>query len=177
MQVTLASWRSISQIDITYISYRSVPSPGRPGAKNIDDIISLDPAQVFEFTGGELIANIYDRITMYEPENLAELVGGVAETWAFSEDGKTITLKLRPGLKFHSGNPVTAEDVAWSLQRVIKLDQSPSFILSQFGWSADNVDDLVNALDDSTVQVTITEDFSPGPGSGSTSPTLCSTPT
>ena len=43
-------------------------------AKNIDDIISLDPAQVFEFTGGKLIANIYDRITMYEPENLAEPV-------------------------------------------------------------------------------------------------------
>ena len=59
-------------------------------AKNIDDIISLDPAQVFEFSGGELIANIYDRITMYEPEDLTKLVGGVAESWSFSEDGKTI---------------------------------------------------------------------------------------
>jgi peptide/nickel transport system substrate-binding protein len=131
-------------------------------AKNIDDIISLDPAQVFEFSGGELIANIYDRITMYEPENLTKLVGGVAESWSFSEDGKIITLKLRSGLRFHSGNPVSAEDVAWSLQRVVKLDQAPSFILTQFGWSQDNVDDLVKALDGSTVQVTITKDFSPG---------------
>ncbi|MEM7222260.1 MAG: ABC transporter substrate-binding protein [Pseudomonadota bacterium] len=130
-------------------------------AKNIDDIISLDPAQVFEFTGGEVIANIYDRITMYEPEDLTTLVGGVAESWAFSEDGKTITLTLRPGLSFHSGNPVTAEDVAWSLQRVVKLDQAPSFILTQFGWTPDNVDELVKANDDGTVQVTITEDFSP----------------
>ncbi|MFQ5774076.1 MAG: ABC transporter substrate-binding protein [Kiloniellaceae bacterium] len=131
-------------------------------AKNIDDIISLDPAQVFEFSGGEVIANIYDRITMYEPENLTKLVGGVAESWAFSDDGKTITLKVRPGQTFHSGNPVTAEDIAFSLQRVVKLDQPPSFILTQFGWTKDNVDDLVKALDPSTVQVTITEDFSPG---------------
>ena len=31
-------------------------------AKNIDDLITLDPAEVFEFTGGEVIANIYDRV-------------------------------------------------------------------------------------------------------------------
>jgi len=131
-------------------------------AKNIDDIISLDPAQVFEFSGGEVIANVYDRITMYEPEDLTTLVGGVAESWSFSDDGKTITLKVRPGLAFHSGNPVTADDVAWSLQRVVKLDQAPSFILTQFGWDKDNVDGLVTALDPETVQVTIKADFSPG---------------
>ncbi|MGH6927060.1 MAG: ABC transporter substrate-binding protein, partial [Dongiaceae bacterium] len=45
-------------------------------AKNIDDIITLDPAEVFEFSGGEMIANIYDRIMMYEPEDTQTLVGG-----------------------------------------------------------------------------------------------------
>src|SRR5262245_11073234 len=35
-------------------------------AKQIDDIITLDPAEVFEFTGGEVIANVYDRIMTYE---------------------------------------------------------------------------------------------------------------
>jgi peptide/nickel transport system substrate-binding protein len=130
-------------------------------AKNLDDIITLDPAQVFEFSGGEVIANVYDRITMYEPENLTELVGGVAESWSFSDDGHTITLKIRPGQTFHSGNPVTAEDVAFSLHRVIKLDMAPSFILTQFGWTADNVDDLVKAIDPETVQLTITNDFAP----------------
>ncbi|MFP6727183.1 MAG: hypothetical protein VCB63_10080, partial [Alphaproteobacteria bacterium] len=48
-------------------------------AKNIDDLITLDPAEVFEFTGGEVIANIYDRIMMFEAEDLSKLVGGVAE--------------------------------------------------------------------------------------------------
>ena len=131
-------------------------------AKDIADIITMDPAEVFELTTGEIIANIYDRIMMFEPEDLQNLVGGVAESWDISGDGKTITFTVRPGLEFHSGNPVRAEDVAWSLQRVVKLNKTPAFIITQFGWNADNVDSLVKALDERRVQVTITEDFSPG---------------
>ncbi len=131
-------------------------------AKDIADIITMDPAEVFELTTGEIIANIYDRIMMFEPEDLQTLVGGVAESWEVSNGGKTITFKIRPGLKFHSGNPVRAEDVAWSLQRVVKLNKTPAFIITQFGWTADNVDSLVKATDDLTLSVSITEDFSPG---------------
>jgi peptide/nickel transport system substrate-binding protein len=131
-------------------------------AKDIADIITMDPAEVFELTTGEIIANIYDRIMMFEPEDLQNLVGGVAENYEVSQDGKTITFKLRPGLKFHSGNPVRPEDVAWSLQRVVKLNKTPAFIITQFGWTPDNVDSLVKAIDSSHVQITITEEFSPG---------------
>ncbi len=131
-------------------------------AKDIADIITMDPAEVFELTTGEIIANIYDRIMMFEPEDLQNLVGGVTESWDVSKDGKTITFKIRSGQKFHSGNPVRAEDVAWSLQRVVKLNKTPAFIITQFGWNAENVDELVKAIDDSHVQITITEDFSPG---------------
>ena len=130
-------------------------------AKDISDIITLDPAEVFELSGGEITANLYDRLMMFEPENLTKLVGGVAESWKVSSDGKTITFKIRPGLTFHSGNPVTTEDVAYSLQRVVKLNKTPAFIVSQFGWNKDNVDGLVQAVDDSHVKITITEEFSP----------------
>jgi peptide/nickel transport system substrate-binding protein len=130
-------------------------------AKQIDDIITLDPAEVFEFSGGEVIANVYDRIFTFEAEDTETLVPGVAESHTVSDDGKTITLKIRPGQKFHSGNPVTAADVAFSLQRVILLDKTPAFILSQLGWTKDNVKDLVKATDEQTVQLTITEDFGP----------------
>lgn len=130
-------------------------------AKQIDDIITLDPAEVFEFSGGEVIAQIYDRIMTYEAEDTEKLVPGVAESYSVSDDGKTITLKIRPGQTFHSGNPLTAEDVAFSLQRVIKLDKTPAFILSQLGWNKDNVDSLVKATDELTVQLSIPEDFAP----------------
>ncbi len=43
-------------------------------------------------------------------------------------------------MKFASGNPVTAQDAAWSLQRVIKLEKTPVFLLSQLGWTKDNID-------------------------------------
>ena len=131
-------------------------------AKDIADIITMDPAEVFELTTGEIIANIYDRIMMFEPEDLQNLVGGVAESADISKDGKTITFKIRSGLKFHSGNPVRAEDVAWSLQRVVKLNKTPAFIVTQFGWTAENVDSLVKVTDGNHVQIRIVEDFSPG---------------
>ncbi len=142
-------------------SWAETPADTFVQAKQIDDIITLDPAEVFEFSGGEMIAQIYDRIMMYEAEDTEKLVPGVAESYSVSDDGKTITLKIRPGQKFHSGNPLTAEDVAFSLQRVIKLDKTPAFILSQLGWNKDNVDGLVKATDELTVQLSIPEDFAP----------------
>jgi peptide/nickel transport system substrate-binding protein len=129
-------------------------------AMNIDDIISLDPAETFELVGGEVIANVYDRITAYEPGPMT-LTGGVAESWDIADDGHTIILHIRPGQTFHSGNPLTAADVAFSLQRVIKLDKTPAFILTQFGWTPDNVDQLVTATDDMTVTLNIPENLAP----------------
>ncbi|HVW91957.1 MAG TPA: ABC transporter substrate-binding protein [Devosia sp.] len=130
-------------------------------AKQIDDIISLDPGEAYELSGIEVIANTYDRIMRFEPTDITKLVPGVAESVAVSDDGKTFTFKIRPGMKFASGNPVTAGDAAWSLQRVIKMQKTPVFLLSQLGWTADNVDKLVTAPDDSTLKVTITANYAP----------------
>jgi peptide/nickel transport system substrate-binding protein len=143
-------------------SHAATPDDTFVMAKDIADIITMDPAEVFELTTGEISANLYDRIMMFEPEDLQTLVGGVAESWEVSNNGKTITFKIRPGLKFHSGNPVRAEDVAWSLRRVVKFNKTPAFIITQFGWNPDNVDDLIKATDNEHLQITITEDFSPG---------------
>ena len=129
-------------------------------AKDFSDIITLDPAEVFEFSGGEVIAQLYDRVMTYEPDDLTNLVGGVVDKWEVSEDGKTITFTMRPDQQFASGNPVTAEDVVYSLRRVIKLNKTPAFIFQQFGWTPENVDDLVKVVDGQP-QITITEDLSP----------------
>lgn len=128
----------------------------------IDDVITLDPAEIFEFSAAEIANNMYDRIMTYEPGNFAELQGGVVESWEISEDGKTITFTMRDGLSFHSGNPVRAEDAVWSLRRVVKLNKTPAFILTQLGWTPENVDDLVRVTGDGTFAITITEDLSPG---------------
>ena len=61
-----------------------------------------------------------------------------------SEDGKTITFELRQGAKFASGNPVRPEDVVFSFKRVIVLKKAPAFILAQFGWNSENIDQMVS---------------------------------
>ena len=130
-------------------------------AKQIDDIISLDPAEAYELSGIEVISNTYERLMQFEPSDINKLVPGVAESVTVSDDHKTFTFKIRSGNKFASGNPVTAQDAAWSLQRVIKLQKTPVFLISQLGWTADNIDKMVSATDDSTLKVTIGVDFAP----------------
>ena len=56
---------------------------------------------------------------------------------------------------------MTAADAAFSLQRVIKLDKTPVFLITQLGWTKDNVDETGDGADDDDAEVTITEDFSP----------------
>jgi peptide/nickel transport system substrate-binding protein len=69
----------------------------------------------------------------------------------FLKTVKTFTFKIRKGVTFASGNPMTADDVAFSLQRVISLNKSPAFILAQFGFTAENVKDKIRAVDAETV--------------------------
>ena len=42
-------------------------------------------------------------------------IPGLAKSWKGSDDGKTWTYKLRDGLKWSDGKPLTAEDVAWTI--------------------------------------------------------------
>ena len=129
-------------------------------AKQIDDIISLDPGECYELSGGEICTNVYDRLLRYEAEDMSKLVGGAAESWTVSPDGKTLTFKIRPNLKFHSGAPVTAEDMEFSLQRAVLMGKTPAFLLTQLGWTKTTVKDLVKASGD-TLTARITEDFAP----------------
>lgn len=124
-------------------------------ATSIDDIVSLDPAEAFEFSGGDLLQNTYDRLIELDPKNLsAGYQPGLATSYKVSADGRTFTLTMREGIKFHSGNPFTAEDAAFSLRRVVMLQKTPSFILTQFGFTKDNVNEAIKATDAKTLVIT-----------------------
>ncbi|OSQ38821.1 ABC transporter substrate-binding protein [Thalassospira mesophila] len=130
-------------------------------AFSIDDIITLDPAEIFEFSGAEYSGNTYDRLIGYDIDDVSKIHGVVAESWDVSEDGKTYTFKIRDGIKFASGDALTAEDAAFSLRRVIKLDLSPAFILGQFGLTKDNVDTQITAPDDHTLVLKVDKPYAP----------------
>ncbi len=71
------------------------PEDSRVMALQIADLITLDPAEVFEFTGAEYAANVYDRLVTYPPDDVSNLQGHVAESWEIADDGKTYTFKVR----------------------------------------------------------------------------------
>jgi peptide/nickel transport system substrate-binding protein len=112
-------------------------------AMAFDDIISLDPAEVFEISAGELMGNAYDRLLRFDINDPARLLPDLALSWKVSDDGRSFSFELRPGVKFASGNPLTAEDVVFSLQRAVLLDKTPAFILTQFGLGKASVKDQV----------------------------------
>ncbi len=130
-------------------------------ANAIDDIITLDPAEIFEFSGAEYAANTYDRMINFDVDNVSDIRGGIAESWEISEDGMVYTFKIREGVTFASGNPLTADDVVYSLQRVVLLDKSPAFILTQFGFTPENIKDTIKKIDDYTVEITIDKPYAP----------------
>ncbi|GGH31950.1 ABC transporter substrate-binding protein [Alsobacter metallidurans] len=126
-----------------------------------DDTITMDPAESFEISAGEFMGNSYDRLLRYDVNDPSKLLPDLAKSWTVSPDGKTFTFELREGAKFASGNPVTSEDVAFSLQRAVTLDKTPAFILTQFGLTKDNVKDKVKATGPLTVTLETDKSYAP----------------
>jgi peptide/nickel transport system substrate-binding protein len=142
-------------------AYAATPADTLVQAWAIDDIITLDPGEAFEISTAEVTANTYSKLVALDPADTSKIVSDIAESWDVSEDGLTYTFKLKPNLTFASGNPITAEDVAFSFERVIKLDKSPAFLLTQFGLTGDNVVEKAKAADESTFVLTVDKPYAP----------------
>jgi len=127
----------------------------------IDDMVSLDPHESFEFSGQEVLGNTYDRLILPNLKDPTDIKGELAESWTTSEDGLTTTFKMAQGRKFASGNPVTAEDAAFSLQRCVILNKAPAFIVNQFGFTKENAAERIRATDERTLVLTLAEKGSP----------------
>ncbi|WP_028670374.1 ABC transporter substrate-binding protein [Saccharospirillum impatiens] len=143
----------------TYAS-AATPDNALVVAQNIDDIVSIDPAQAYEFSSGEFVANVYDQLIQYDADDTTTLVAGLATDWEIDAANKEIVFTLRDDVTFHSGNPLRAEDVLYSFERVIKLNKAPAFILTQLGWTPDNVLDMVTA-DGNQITVRYEGEFAP----------------
>jgi peptide/nickel transport system substrate-binding protein len=129
-------------------------------ADAIDDIVSIDPHEAFEFSGVDMNNNVYDTLVELDPLKPGELVPGLAESWTVADDGVTYSFRMKSGITFSSGNPLTAEDAALSLRRVVKLNKTPAFILTQFGLTPENVDQMVT-FDGDTVTFKTDKPYAP----------------
>jgi peptide/nickel transport system substrate-binding protein len=130
-------------------------------ADAIDDVITLDPGEVSEI-GGVLTTNqVYQQLVGFDPADPATIVGILAKSWTVAEDGVTFTFTMDRAARFASGNPVTAHDAEYSLRRIVKMKSRSAFIITQFGFTPENVDEMIKATDDDTLVVKIGEPYAP----------------
>ena len=126
------------------------------------EVTSLDPSGtgVIRSTWG-LAWHLYDRLFTFDVRDIGggafhyddtRLKGELAESWAFSEDGKTLTIDLKQAT-FHDGSKVTAEDVVWSLTRAMSLKTSAGVMKA--GGLTDP--DQLAVVDEDTLTITFPE--------------------
>lgn len=84
---------------------------------------TLDPAYAYDTASGEIIHQVYDNLFDYEGGDLNKLVPILAtevptiDNGLISDDGRTIKVPIRKGVKFHTGNELTPEDVEYTFER------------------------------------------------------------
>lgn len=108
------------------------------------DILTTDPQALNNGTTTSVLYNVFSNLVKYD--DAGEIVMDLAESYELLEDQVTWEFKIREDAVFHDGTPVTAEDVAWSLTRVM-MDESSSDYMN-FSPLAEAV-----AVDDYTVHV------------------------
>ncbi len=118
-------------------------------------VSTLDPAFSCEQFGYTVIRNTYDQLVAPAPggkANGSNVKPMLATSWTANADKTQYTFTLRDGVKFASGNPLTARDVAYSLNRVLDLDACAAFVVT--GGLSGNIT-KVKATGDNTVTVTL----------------------
>lgn len=109
------------------------------------NLLSLDPAAATGLEVAEVNANVYDMLLEQDAAQPDTLIPALAKTWDISPDRTRLTFQLRDDVRFHSGAPLTAQDVAWSLQRVVTLNRALASTWKAYGFTADNVVKLMRA--------------------------------
>ena len=88
-----------------------------------ESVTSMDPHYLNSPSNKNVLCNIYDALT--DADSTYNMGPSLAESWRLIDE-KTWEFKLRPGIKFHDGQPLTAEDVRASFTRVPKVPNAPA---------------------------------------------------
>ena len=86
------------------------------------DVTSIDPHFFNLFPNNNIAEHIFDKLVQMDADS--RMIPGIATSWKALDD-KTWEFKLRKGVKFHDGSELTAEDVAFSIDRVAQIPNSP----------------------------------------------------
>jgi len=91
---------------------------------------TIDPARGTDYTESYAMLNLYDALVF--PASTGEIEPKLAESWTISSDGLGYTFFLRQGVKFHDDTELTAEDVKYSVDRMLALQDGNSWLWADF---------------------------------------------
>jgi peptide/nickel transport system substrate-binding protein len=127
---------------------------------------SLDPATALEGPTSVIARQMFDTLVQYR-EVTSDIEPGLAAQWSVSRDGLAWTFKLRDGVRFQDGTPLTAQHVVESLARVIQPDAphapSPNAAAPRLVRGTPGVIKEIRAVDSRTVQIGLLLPYAPLP--------------
>ncbi|HEX9594802.1 MAG TPA: peptide ABC transporter substrate-binding protein [Candidatus Saccharimonadales bacterium] len=118
----------------------------------VGQVANLNPIFATSSPERTVSALLFEPLLRYNQES--ELIGAMAEGWSINDDQTVYTIKLRPGLAWHDGMPITARDVVFTINAIQHPDTGSHFNQS---WR----DIEVSAKDDATITFTLPNSFAP----------------
>ena len=112
----------------------------------------IEPAKATDFADLILVSNIYDGLVW--PRAGGGVQPHVAESWTISDDGLTYMFTLHEGVKFHDGGTMEADDVAFSIERLLTMKEGFFYLFD--GWI-----ESWEAVDPQTVRITLLKRYAP----------------
>lgn len=113
---------------------------------------TIDPHRGTDYAEAMAMVNLYDALIF--PDENGEMQPKIAESWEISDDGTSYTFNLKQDIMFHDGSYVNADDVVFSINRALKLQEGYSWL-----W-LDTVKE-VSKVDDYTVTIKLNKPFVP----------------
>ena len=112
---------------------------------DIGDTVTLDPAKQNNYSPPLTLAACYDTLVTLDPGDYTTPKPMLATKWARTADGQGWRFTLRPDVKFFSGNPLTADDVKWTFDRIQGIKDQTAFYIGNVS--------AVSVVDPTTVDI------------------------
>ena len=93
---------------------------------DISDTRTFDPARMAQYSPPLTMGAAYDTLVTMKSADYVTIRPALSTSWELSADGAAWIFHLRDGVKFASGNPLTAEDVKFSFDRLVNLKDQPA---------------------------------------------------
>ena len=127
---------------------------------------TLDPATAIDGPAALIARQVFDTLVQYR-EGGSDVEAGLATEWAVSRDGLAWTFRLRDGVRFHDGTPLTAAHAAASLERQVfpghALAPSAPAVAPRLFRGAPGVVKEIKALDARTLRIQLAQPYAPLP--------------